>query len=46
MKERGEKPWHFVKASRSAVVGPERDGHASPAFSQGDASWEVEASSP
>jgi 2-keto-4-pentenoate hydratase/2-oxohepta-3-ene-1,7-dioic acid hydratase in catechol pathway len=40
MKERGEKPWHFVKTSRSSVV-----GHGAkvklPAFSKA-VDWEVE----
>src|SRR5438445_13755608 len=40
MKDLGEKPWHFVKTSRSSVVGP---GAAVklPAYSQ-KVDWEVE----
>jgi len=40
MKERGEKPWHFVKASRSAVVGPDATVKL-PEFSKA-VDWEVE----
>jgi 2-keto-4-pentenoate hydratase/2-oxohepta-3-ene-1,7-dioic acid hydratase in catechol pathway len=40
MKELGEKPWHFVKTSRSSVVGPGARVKL-PAFSQ-MVDWEVE----
>jgi 2-keto-4-pentenoate hydratase/2-oxohepta-3-ene-1,7-dioic acid hydratase in catechol pathway len=40
MKELGEKPWHFVKSSRSAVVGPEARVKL-PVYSQ-MVDWEVE----
>jgi 2-keto-4-pentenoate hydratase/2-oxohepta-3-ene-1,7-dioic acid hydratase in catechol pathway len=40
MKERGEKPWHFVKTSRSSVVGPGAKVKL-PAFSKA-VDWEVE----
>ena len=40
MKERGEKPWHFVKTSRSSVVGPLAKVRL-PAFSKA-VDWEVE----
>lgn len=40
MKERGEKPWHFVKTSRSSVVGPGAKVRL-PAFSKA-VDWEVE----
>jgi len=40
MKERGEKPWHFVKTSRSSVVGPLARVKL-PAFSKA-VDWEIE----
>ncbi|HMH18547.1 MAG TPA: fumarylacetoacetate hydrolase family protein [Burkholderiales bacterium] len=40
MKDLGEKPWHFVKTSRSAVVGPDSKVKL-PAYSQ-KVDWEVE----
>lgn len=40
MKERGEKPWHFVKTSRSSVVGPGAKVKL-PAFSKA-VDWEIE----
>jgi len=40
MKELGEKPWHFVKTSRSSVVGPGAKVKL-PAYSQ-KLDWEVE----
>jgi 2-keto-4-pentenoate hydratase/2-oxohepta-3-ene-1,7-dioic acid hydratase in catechol pathway len=40
MKELGEKPWHFVKTSRSSVVGPGAKVKL-PAYSQ-KVDWEVE----
>src|SRR5436190_2403614 len=40
MKDRGEKPWHFVKTSRSSVVGPGAKVRL-PAFSKA-VDWEVE----
>jgi 2-keto-4-pentenoate hydratase/2-oxohepta-3-ene-1,7-dioic acid hydratase in catechol pathway len=40
MKDLGEKPWHFVKTSRSSVVGPGAKV-ALPAYSQ-KVDWEVE----
>ena len=40
MKELGEKPWHFIKTSRSSVVGPGAQVKL-PAFSQA-VDWEVE----
>ena len=40
MKELGEKPWHFVKSSRSSVVGPGARVKL-PAYSQ-KVDWEVE----
>ena len=40
MKELGEKPWHFVKTSRSSVVGPVAKVKL-PAYSQ-KVDWEVE----
>ncbi|MBL0421877.1 fumarylacetoacetate hydrolase family protein [Ramlibacter sp. AW1] len=40
MKELGEKPWHFVKSGRSAIVGPD-DVVKLPAWSQ-SVDWEVE----
>ena len=40
MKERGEKPWHFIKTSRSSVVGPDSTVKL-PAYSQA-VDWEVE----
>jgi len=40
MKERGEKPWHFVKTSKSSVVGPGAKVKL-PAFSKA-VDWEVE----
>src|SRR3989440_10981117 len=40
MKELGEKPWHFVKTSRSSVVGPGSKVKL-PAYSQ-KVDWEVE----
>ena len=40
MKDRGEKPWHFVKTSRSSVVGPGAKVKL-PAFSKA-VDWEVE----
>src|SRR5437016_7810959 len=40
MKERGEKPWHFIKTSRSSVVGPNSTVKL-PSFSQA-VDWEVE----
>jgi 2-keto-4-pentenoate hydratase/2-oxohepta-3-ene-1,7-dioic acid hydratase in catechol pathway len=40
MKDRGEKPWHFVKTSKSSVVGPGAKVKL-PAFSKA-VDWEVE----
>jgi 2-keto-4-pentenoate hydratase/2-oxohepta-3-ene-1,7-dioic acid hydratase in catechol pathway len=40
MKERGEKPWHFIKASRSTVVGPGVKVKIPPYCKMMD--WEVE----
>jgi 2-keto-4-pentenoate hydratase/2-oxohepta-3-ene-1,7-dioic acid hydratase in catechol pathway len=40
MKDRGEKPWHFIKASRSTVVGPGAKVKI-PAYSR-MMDWEVE----
>src|SRR5881392_470454 len=40
MKDRGEKPWHFVKTSRSSVVGPGAKVKL-PAFSKA-VDWEIE----
>jgi 2-keto-4-pentenoate hydratase/2-oxohepta-3-ene-1,7-dioic acid hydratase in catechol pathway len=40
MKDRGEKPWHFVKTSKSSVVGPGAKVKL-PAFSKA-IDWEVE----
>jgi 2-keto-4-pentenoate hydratase/2-oxohepta-3-ene-1,7-dioic acid hydratase in catechol pathway len=40
MKERGEKPWHFVKTSRSSVVGPNAKVKL-PAYSK-SVDWEIE----
>src|SRR6266478_8500510 len=40
MKDLGEKPWHFVKTSRSSVVGPGSNVKL-PAYSQ-KVDWEVE----
>jgi len=40
MKQLGEKPWHFVKTSRSSVVGPDAKVKL-PAYSQ-KVDWEVE----
>jgi len=40
MKELGEKPWHFVKTSKSSVVGPGASVRL-PAYSQ-KVDWEVE----
>jgi 2-keto-4-pentenoate hydratase/2-oxohepta-3-ene-1,7-dioic acid hydratase in catechol pathway len=40
MKERGEKPWHFVKTSRSSVVGPGAKVKL-PAYSKA-VDWEIE----
>ena len=40
MKDRGEKPWHFVKTSKSSVVGPGARVKL-PAFSKA-VDWEVE----
>jgi 2-keto-4-pentenoate hydratase/2-oxohepta-3-ene-1,7-dioic acid hydratase in catechol pathway len=40
MKDLGEKPWHFVKTSRSSVVGPDSKVKL-PAYSQ-KVDWEVE----
>ena len=40
MKERGEKPWHFIKTSRSSVVGPDTTVKL-PTYSQA-VDWEVE----
>src|SRR5260221_5122646 len=40
MKDLGEKPWHFVKTSRSSVVGPGTTVKL-PAYSQ-KVDWEVE----
>jgi 2-keto-4-pentenoate hydratase/2-oxohepta-3-ene-1,7-dioic acid hydratase in catechol pathway len=40
MKDLGEQPWHFVKTSRSSVVGPE-SAVKLPAYSQ-KVDWEVE----
>jgi 2-keto-4-pentenoate hydratase/2-oxohepta-3-ene-1,7-dioic acid hydratase in catechol pathway len=40
MKDMGEKPWHFVKTSRSSVVGPDSKVKL-PAYSQ-KVDWEVE----
>jgi len=40
MKERGEKPWHFIKTSRSSVVGPDTTVKL-PSYSQA-VDWEVE----
>jgi len=40
MKDLGEKPWHFVKTSRSSVVGPGAKVRL-PAYSQ-EVDWEVE----
>jgi 2-keto-4-pentenoate hydratase/2-oxohepta-3-ene-1,7-dioic acid hydratase in catechol pathway len=40
MKERGEKPWHFIKASRSTVAGPGAKVKIPPYCRKMD--WEVE----
>jgi len=40
MKDRGEKPWHFIKNSRSSVVGPDTTVKL-PSYSQA-VDWEVE----
>jgi 2-keto-4-pentenoate hydratase/2-oxohepta-3-ene-1,7-dioic acid hydratase in catechol pathway len=40
MKERGEKPWHFIKTAASSVVGPNATVKL-PAYSQA-VDWEVE----
>src|SRR5207237_3188118 len=40
MKERGEKPWHFIKTSRSSGVGPGATVKL-PSYSQA-VDWEVE----
>src|SRR3989440_12499661 len=40
MKERGEKPWHFIKTSRSSIVGPDTTVKL-PSYSQA-VDWEVE----
>ena len=35
MKDLGEKPWHFVKTSRSSVVGARREGEAARVLAEG-----------
>ncbi|HZD21070.1 MAG TPA: fumarylacetoacetate hydrolase family protein, partial [Burkholderiales bacterium] len=40
MKDRGEKPWHFIKTSQSSVVGPDTTVKL-PSYSQA-VDWEVE----